>query len=185
MGLSLQPPTAGSAAVSRSMSRNGRHGTRPEMDLRRALFRRGLRFRVDTRPVVGLNRRADVVLPGDRVAIYMHGCFWHGCVLHYRRPRSHSHYWATRLEEARARDMDTERTLREKGWVVVTVWEHEDISEAADRIVATVRALRCASVRKQASRRLRERRIATEAIMMRAFETFVVKGSPVGAACDG
>ena len=111
--------------------------TAPEMAVRRLLHRRGLRYRVDRPPLPGLRRRADLVFGPSRVAVFIDGCFWHGCPEHGTRPRANSDWWSTKLAANHARDEDTDRLLREAGWQVVRIWEHESVEDA----VTVVRAV--------------------------------------------
>ena len=120
------------------MRGNRSRDTAPELALRSALHRRGLRFRVDRAPLPGLRRRADVVFGSTRVAVFVHGCFWHGCLEHYIAPRANREFWRAKVEGTRARDADTGRVLTEAGWEVVVVWEHDDAEVAADRIAVLV-----------------------------------------------
>jgi len=116
------------------MQAQRRRDTAPELALRRELHRRGRRFFVDRAPVPGQRRRADLVFPRLRVAVFVDGCFWHGCPTHGRVPRSNGHWWADKLARNTARDRDTDSQLAALGWTVVRVWEHEDGTEAADRV---------------------------------------------------
>jgi len=117
------------------MKRLGRRDTAPELALRRVLHRRGLRYYVHRRPLAGLRREADVVFPRARVAVFVDGCFWHGCPEHGRREhRTNGWYWPQKIERNRARDLDTDARLFAAGWEPVRVWEHEDPERAADRI---------------------------------------------------
>jgi DNA mismatch endonuclease (patch repair protein) len=111
-------------------------GTRPELELRSALHARGLRYRVDVAPVRGFRRRADVVLSRAKIAVYVDGCFWHSCPEHATTPKSNREWWETKLSANVARDRKTDRDLEDLGWMVVRVWEHEDMAEAAERIAA-------------------------------------------------
>ncbi len=122
------------------MQANRSRDTGPELRLRSILHRRGLRFRVDREPVRGFRRRADLVFSGPRVAVLVHGCFWHGCPEHYVQPKSNTDYWRDKLRSNRSRDEDTVRRLEDMGWTPVIVWEHEDVNEAADRVEAAVRS---------------------------------------------
>ena len=114
--------------------------TVPEMALRRELHRRGLRYRVDTAPVTGVRRRADLVFTRRRVAVFVDGCFWHRCPNHGTAPRHNADWWAAKLDRTVARDRDTDQRLADAGWQVVRVWEHEPAATAADRVEAAVRA---------------------------------------------
>jgi DNA mismatch endonuclease (patch repair protein) len=116
------------------MQRQGQRDTKPELALRRELHRRGRRFFVDRAPLKGLRRRADLVFPRRRVAVYVDGCFWHSCPAHGTRPRNNAEWWAAKLAGNVARDRDTDTRLREAGWAVVRVWEHEEPGAAADRV---------------------------------------------------
>lgn len=132
-------PFASSEPVARRMSAQRSHDTAPEMALRRTLHARGLRYRIHVRPLPGLRREADVVFPRSRVAVFVDGCFWHGCPLHGRRRHSvNGWYWPEKIERNRRRDADTDERLHAAGWRVIRVWEHEDPLAAAQRIVDAV-----------------------------------------------
>jgi DNA mismatch endonuclease (patch repair protein) len=121
------------------MSRQANRDTLPELALRRELHRRGLRFRVSRRPLAGLRSTADIVFGPARVAVYVDGCFWHSCPQHATRPASNAAWWEEKLARNRVRDRATDAALTAADWVVVRVWEHEDIVDAADGIEALVR----------------------------------------------
>ncbi|OLR95282.1 very short patch repair endonuclease [Actinokineospora bangkokensis] len=117
------------------MRRTKRTGTRPELALRSALHRRGLRFLVDhTPPGTNRRRRVDILLRGPRVAVFVDGCFWHSCPLHGHLPQANRTWWRLKLRGIRLRDQDTDATLTTAGWLVLRVWEHEDPEAAAERI---------------------------------------------------
>jgi DNA mismatch endonuclease (patch repair protein) len=124
------------------MENQRRRDTRPEMALRRALHAMGLRYLVDRQPLAGLRRRADLVFPRARVAVYIDGCFWHSCPEHGTSPRNNGAWWVAKLDANRARDADTDRRLGEAGWAVLRVWEHEDPAVAARRVAEAVRLRR-------------------------------------------
>jgi len=109
-----------------------RRDTAIELELRSALHRMGLRFRVDFPPLEGSRRRADIVFPRARVVVFVDGCFWHSCPEHGTQPKENSAWWAEKLEQNRRRDADTTRALKEAGWTVLRFWEHEDTDTAAD-----------------------------------------------------
>lgn len=114
--------------------------TAPEMKVRRLLHANGLRYRVDALVLDGLRRRADIVFTRVRVAVFVDGCFWHGCELHGNpRPRSNDWYWPEKIARNRERDIDTDRRLRAAGWEVVRAWEHEAAEEIAARVTTLVR----------------------------------------------
>ncbi|WP_062994689.1 very short patch repair endonuclease [Nocardia mikamii] len=122
------------AVTSARMARQRRTGTAPETALRTELHRRGLRYFVDRAPLPGLRRRADLVFPRRKVAVYVDGCFWHRCPLHATYPKNNAQWWAEKLAGNVARDRDTDARLAAAGWLVVRVWEHENSVAAADRV---------------------------------------------------
>ena len=120
-----------SPEASRRMARVRQRGTDVEIELRRALHALGLRYRLQV-PLSRKPRRvADIVFIGARVAVFVDGCFWHGCPLHATWPKENAGFWRAKIEANRARDADTTRRLRELGWEVIRVWSHEDPVEAA------------------------------------------------------
>jgi DNA mismatch endonuclease, patch repair protein len=121
------------------MRGNRSRDTRPELAVRRLLFAAGLRYRVNIRPVVGLRRTADIVFPKARVAVFVDGCFWHGCPLHYVPSKSNRDYWNPKIEANTARDAETTSRLEDLGWRVLRFWSHESPDEVAARIVEVVR----------------------------------------------
>lgn len=123
------------AKTSARLSKQKRRDTKPEVALRRALHRRGLRYFVDRAPLKGMRRRADLVFPRRKVAVYVDGCFWHSCPIHATKPRNNAQWWADKLAANVTRDRDTDEKLLAEGWRVVRIWEHEDPAEAADRVV--------------------------------------------------
>lgn len=110
--------------------------TKPERVLRSLLWAAGLRYRLHAKTPVG---RPDIVFVGPRVAVFVDGCFWHGCPHHYVRPRSRVEYWSGRLAENVSRDRRQTATLRASGWRVVRVWEHAVFTEP-DAVIARVAA---------------------------------------------
>lgn len=133
-------PGSSSAVVSRRMSAARRRDTAPEVALRKVLHAAGLRYRV-AYPVPGQRRRTiDIAFTRVRVAVFVDGCFWHGCPEHGTRPRANSEWWAVKLEANRARDADTVRALEELGWLVLRIWEHQPAADAASRVRSTVLA---------------------------------------------
>ncbi|MFF3063517.1 very short patch repair endonuclease [Oerskovia sp. NPDC057915] len=130
--------TASSQAAHRRMQANRRRDTAPELALRRAAHALGLRYRVDARPIRDLNRRADMVFPGAEVAVFVDGCFWHGCPQHGTNAKQNAAFWSAKIAQNRTRDADTNTRLEQAGWIVVRVWEHEDPTEAAKRLATVV-----------------------------------------------
>jgi DNA mismatch endonuclease (patch repair protein) len=138
------PPESKASSVNVRASMQGNRGkdTGPELVLRRLLHKRGLRYRVDARPIAAVRRRADVVFPGDRVAVFVDGCFWHGCPDHYRPATKNADFWREKIDGNRLRDAETNETLKAAGWAVIRVWEHEDAAQAAERVQDTLRQVR-------------------------------------------
>jgi DNA mismatch endonuclease (patch repair protein) len=137
------------------MKNTRQRDTEPEHTLRRVLHRRGLRFRVD-QPLPGLRRRADIVFPGTCVAVFVDGCFWHGCPQHGTWPKANAEWWRSKIEANRRRDADTDRHLVQSGWRVVRVWEHEvkaDCARAAERVSQAVVEARSASTKRTLHRK--------------------------------
>jgi DNA mismatch endonuclease (patch repair protein) len=121
------------------MRSNRGRDTKPELALRSAVHALGLRYRVNSRPLEGVRRTADLVFTRARVAVFLDGCFWHGCPQHHTVARTHGEFWARKVTDNRRRDRDTDARLAEAGWRSVRVWEHEDPAAAARRVEDVVR----------------------------------------------
>lgn len=122
------------------MRSNKGRDTRPELALRRAVHALGLRYRVATRPLPGVRRTADMVFPRAKVAVFLDGCFWHGCPEHHTIAVTNAGFWAEKVRRTRERDAETDRLLTEAGWLSLRVWEHEQPHEAAERVAHRIRA---------------------------------------------
>lgn len=109
-----------------------------ERAIRSQLHARGLRFRLHRRLILGLRREADMAFAGARVAVFVDGCFWHGCPLHGSWPKNNAAFWRSKIEANVQRDRDTDERLEADGWAVVRVWEHEPVLAASDRIQSVV-----------------------------------------------
>lgn len=121
------------------MSRQARGDTAPEMALRRLLHAHGKRYRVSW-PVPGMPRRKlDVAFTRARVAVNVHGCFWHGCPLHATWPAANAAWWQQKIKKNKARDQETRAHLEALGWTVLEIWEHESAEEALERVLAALR----------------------------------------------
>lgn len=134
-------PEPQDAAATRVGQGNRRSGTKPEVRLRSALHSEGLRFRKDFPVRPGMYRlvRPDVVFTRARVAVFVDGCFWHGCPKHQHLPRSNPDYWIPKLARNVARDREVDEALSEAGWLVLHVWEHEDPVSGAATVARAVR----------------------------------------------
>jgi DNA mismatch endonuclease (patch repair protein) len=124
-------PAPLSATVSAQMSRMPRASTAPELMLRRELHRRGVRFRVNLKELPG---RPDIAFTRARIAVFVDGCFWHRCPEHGTLPKNNREWWLAKLDRNVERDREKDTLLREAGWTVVHLWEHEDPIAAADRV---------------------------------------------------
>lgn len=130
---------AKSPAVRAVMRANKARDTGPERRIRSLLHKAGLRYRVNARPLAALRRTADIVFPTARVAVFVDGCYWHGCPDHYRPARANEEFWREKIDRNRARDRETDQLLTDAGWTVIRIWEHESPIEAAYRIKEVVR----------------------------------------------
>lgn len=129
---------ASSDGVRASMRANRGRDTNPEVALRSAVHALGLRYRVAVRPMKGLRRTADLVFPTERVAVFLDGCFWHGCPEHHTIAMTNAGYWAEKVAANRARDADTDRRLADAGWLTIRIWEHEAPEQGAARVKVVV-----------------------------------------------
>ena len=129
---------ASSEAARRTKVATRGRDTRPEVRVRSALHRLGYRFRVCMRPLPELRRSADIVFPRIKLAVFIDGCFWHGCPVHYSRPRTNVSYWTDKIAGNVTRDHDTNIQLRNAGWHVLRIWEHIEPADAARAVAAAV-----------------------------------------------
>ena len=107
----------------------------PEMAVRRLLHAAGLRYRVAW-PVPGQRRRTiDIAFTRARLAVFIDGCFWHGCPLHATSPKANAAWWAEKISTNRARDADVTSQLEDMGWTVLRFWEHEEPEDVVSAIV--------------------------------------------------
>lgn len=137
---SCEPVTAPDAVTTLRMRRYRRHDTAPEIRLRSELHRRGARFRTH-REVLRENRcRPDIVFSKRRVAIFVDGCFWHNCARHGSQPKRNAAWWKQKLERNEERDRKNDALLTAAGWLVIRVWEHEDMACKAATIVKLLEA---------------------------------------------
>lgn len=126
------------ATRSRIMARIRGRDTQPELMLRRELWRAGHRYRVHRRDVPGT---PDLCSKKLRLAVFVDGCFWHGCPKHYRQPSSRVEYWQGKLERNRRRREDVLAQLQGAGWAALAVWEcevHADVAKAARRVASAL-----------------------------------------------
>jgi DNA mismatch endonuclease (patch repair protein) len=131
------------------MKRVRRRDTRPEVALRSLVHRLGLRYAIDVRPLGGLGRTADIVFRSAKIAVFVDGCFWHGCPSHATWPKHNRAWWRAKILRNRCRDVETDEILERQGWVSVRVWEHEDPKPVATRLARIVRRRRRQLARRQ------------------------------------
>jgi DNA mismatch endonuclease, patch repair protein len=130
---------ASSEGVRRSMQSNRGKDTKLELRVRKALHARGLRYRLQ-RKVPGSSRRTiDIAFPRQRVAVFIDGCFWHGCPIHHTVSKTNASFWAEKVRRNRARDADTDGLLAEHGWTSARFWEHQSTEEIVEEVVRLVR----------------------------------------------
>lgn len=119
---------------SRRMAKVRQKGTEAELALRRELHRSGLRYRINFEVLRKPRRVADIIFPGLKIAVFVDGCFWHGCPQHATWPKQNSEFWRQKIETNRARDADTDARLRALNWTVIRIWEHESPVVAAEKV---------------------------------------------------
>ncbi|MGI9091522.1 MAG: very short patch repair endonuclease [Gemmatimonadaceae bacterium] len=124
------------------MQGNRARDTAPELAVRRNLHSMGLRYRVNVRPVPSLRRTADIAFLRQRIAVFIDGCYWHGCPDHYTAPKANAQFWREKVQRNRSRDMETHQRLTDEGWTVLRFWTHEDPADTAAAVAAAVQAHR-------------------------------------------
>ena len=123
------------------MQANKRRDTSAELAVRRRLHASGLRYRIDyAADPTDRRRRVDIAFTKVRVAIFIDGCFWHGCPDHYVQPKSNVEYWRPKIARNMERDLQSVERLENAGWTVLRFWEHDDPDAVATSIAATVRS---------------------------------------------
>jgi DNA mismatch endonuclease (patch repair protein) len=110
--------------------------TTAEQLLRASLRNAGLRFRADVRPERDLRCTADIVFRRAKLCVFVDGCFWHGCAKHFVLPKTNSAWWNEKISANRQRDSKQTKLLRQRGWQVIRVWEHQVAPRTVTRIVA-------------------------------------------------
>jgi DNA mismatch endonuclease, patch repair protein len=122
------------------MIRQKRSDTAPEVAIRRELYRRGIRYRIDYQlPLRGVRRRADIAFTSLRIAVFVDGCYWHACPVHATWPTASADWWRAKLEGNVRRDRDTDQRLAEAGWISLRIWEHDNPIAAADCVESALR----------------------------------------------
>jgi len=147
LSIRARAPAASSPLVRRVMVANYGGNTTPERVLRSALRRAAMKFRRECEVLPKLRCKADVVFPAERVCVFVDGCFWHGCRLHFTVPKTHSSWWKEKVEDNRRRDRRKTAKLRAAGWEVIRLWEHQIVPSSMPRVIK-----RIASVIRQRTR---------------------------------
>lgn len=137
--LRARAPASSTASVRNVMVANWGGNTAPERRLRSALHKSGLRFFIDYRPVPEIRCTADVVFPKAKVCVFVDGCFWHGCRLHFKSPKSNTGWWREKIQGNRDRDRKQSQLLKSHGWTVVRVWEHAVFNGSLERLVRKIK----------------------------------------------
>ncbi|MFE4599541.1 very short patch repair endonuclease [Kitasatospora indigofera] len=133
-------PIASSASVAARMSRQRSRDTAQEIAVRKLLHSQGLRYRVNL-PVPGMRRRTiDIAFTRRKVAVFLDGCFWHGCPEHGTSPRANGAWWQEKLARNAERDAETTIRLEAEGWLVLRFWEHQPPATVADMVTGAVSA---------------------------------------------
>ena len=120
--------------ISERMKKQRIADTKPELEIARACFRLGLRYRKNVE-IPEAKTTADLIFPRHKLLVFVDGCFWHGCPWHYKTPKTRSEWWDAKVERNKTRDSKKTRKLRRLGWKVVRVWEHVEPEKAALRIL--------------------------------------------------
>lgn len=144
------------SSVRRRMQRTRGRDNPLELSVRSQLYARGLRYRIHY-PLPGMKRvTCDVALPGLRIAIFLDGCFWHGCESHPPSVKKNTDFWLEKIERNRARDARATAHLTELGWTVLRFWEHEAVETIVERIASIVDAKRVAGLPNRGPRALQD-----------------------------
>lgn len=122
---------------SKNMAAIRNQDTKPEIKLRKALFKEGFRYRVRHK----LPGKPDIIFPGRKIAIFVDGCFWHGCPYCYKEPSDNKEFWKNKLVVNKKRDCEVNEILEAKGWIVLRFWEHEIKKDIEDVVSMIKRSL--------------------------------------------
>lgn len=137
----ITPPASSEAALHRMQAAKAKN-TAPEIALRSQLYKKGLRYRLDKKVSPLIQTRVDIVFPTQHVAIFVDGCFWHGCPRHGTQSKSNSEYWYRKIKQNKERDWKVTRQLRNAGWKVIRIWEHEiidNLEKISERIMTILK----------------------------------------------
>jgi DNA mismatch endonuclease, patch repair protein len=155
---------------SENMSRIRSANTKPELIVRRALSAAGFRYRLHQNTPGG---KADLVMVRHKVAIFIDGCFWHGCPHHYVHPRSNWPFWDKKLRENVDRDRRQTRALLEQGWKCLRVWEHEAVESPLGIVARLEKLLGGRSIKRSSWRVVQVRPLGRAGIERREHEDLI------------
>ncbi|WP_406411411.1 very short patch repair endonuclease [Streptomyces halstedii] len=134
----MGPLEPSSPSVSARMSRQARRDTAPEVAVRKLLHASGYRYRLNERVPHMPRRTIDIAFTRAKVAVFLDGCFWHGCPDHATRPKSNAEWWRQKLDKNMARDAETTAHLVSEGWTVLRFWEHQPPAQVAEVVAEVV-----------------------------------------------
>jgi DNA mismatch endonuclease, patch repair protein len=118
-------PSASSPLVRKVMQGNVGRVTAIEASLQEALSEQALSFETDVRVDQSIRCKADIVFRPQKLCVFVDGCFWHGCLIHFKSPRSNAAWWAEKIQANVDRDLLQGKVLSRKGWLALRFWEHE------------------------------------------------------------
>ena len=120
--------------VSERMKKQRIFDTKPESEIAKACFAKGLRYRKNVE-IPEVKTLVDLVFRKHNLVVFIDGCFWHGCPWHYKTPKTRSEWWDAKTEKNRTRDKRKTKQLRKLGWKVIRIWEHTEPEKAAEKIL--------------------------------------------------
>lgn len=135
----MKNPKPSSIAARNRMIAQRQRDTAAELKVRKLLHGRGLRYRVDYPVLTKPRRRADIAFVKMKVAVFIDGCFWHGCPKHGTHAKANAPFWKEKIDTNKKRDKDTNRRLRKLGWKVIRAWEHENPAIVAKKIEQAIK----------------------------------------------
>lgn len=137
-------PTPLSDTIRRRMETARQRDTSIEVRLARELHDLGLSFESNVAAIPGTRSRPDLLFATPKIAVFVNGCFWHGCPDHGTWPKHNAAWWRTKIEANRERDVKNDDVLTRAGWIVLRYWEHDDPRVAAREIAKRIGQLeRC------------------------------------------
>lgn len=127
-------PKASSEAARKTMQGNSGKDTSIELKVRKRLWADGYRFRKNNRQLLGT---PDISFPKQKIVVFLDSCYWHGCPIHFKEPKTNSKFWSQKIKRNRERDEEYSRHYIEEGWTLLRFWEHE-VRDEFERIIQTI-----------------------------------------------